>query len=141
MVVAVTQFQLLVVQIDASADSGLAHEIEWRSFDAAEFSRGNRTGVDGRKVVGRDRQSMIENVAVVYGEFVFHTVQSKSALADPVAIAANESSEVRRRFQISCKIVEAKHNVVERALAIPHSQRNNDAAIVRDFCLKAVRIG
>src|SRR5882762_9448206 len=64
MVIAVAEFQLLVVLIDARADSSPAREIKCRSFDVAEFSSGNRTGVDGRKKIGRDGQSMIENVPV-----------------------------------------------------------------------------
>ena len=81
-------------------------------------------------------------VAVILLELVFHTVETEPGVADAVAIAADQRSEVRPWIrQVTGERVEAKHHVGHSAFAVRRSQRYDDAAIVGDSCLDAVLIG
>src|SRR5262249_705205 len=80
-------------------------------------------------------------LAVVYGQFVFDTVERESPFGDAVGVAARERPEEGVAFQVFVQTVEAEHDVVHLAGAVGSLERNDYAAVSGDSGLDAVGVG
>ena len=63
-IVALSEFQLLVVRIDARTDRCRLAKVERGALDLPEFAGGNQCGVNRSKPVGVDHNLVLENIPV-----------------------------------------------------------------------------
>src|SRR5204862_7269535 len=59
-------------------------------------------------------------------------IQWKPAARDPVAVSADDVAEIRVRFEIPGKVVEAEHDIAHPSFAIGYAKRGHDASEVHD---------
>ena len=78
--------------------------------------------------------------AVVFRKLISGAVERELALGNPIGVAADDCTEVRRVFEVSTEAVEAEHDVVEVAGAVRCADDGDDAAVRHHANLDAVRI-
>ena len=74
---------------------------------------------------------------VVDGQGIFDAVKCEFTPGDTVGETANYATKIRDVGKILLKIVKAEHHIVKPAVFVRHFQRDDDTAVVRNFCTEA----
>src|SRR5438477_12035899 len=67
--------------------------------------------------------------AIVLRKVIGDAVEGELTIGNPIGIAADDRTEVRRIFEVSAEAIEAEHDVVEMAGALRCADDGDDAAV------------
>jgi hypothetical protein len=71
--------------------------------------------------------------SIIRGEWEFTAIEVESCSADPPRDATHEGSKKGVRVQVILELVETKYDIDLGLISPRHSDRSNNAAIVRDI--------